>query len=231
MDDNSQQVMDFENSFDKPVIAETNTNPDACVIVLHGLGADGFDLADIVEQMNLPEDIAWRFIFPHAPVQAVTVNGGMSMRSWYDIYSLDIAQRIDVQGIADSVLYVKYLIEQQIALGIAEQRIVLAGFSQGGLVALKSGLYLDYKIAGIVALSTYFPELCLDAEPLDKAPVFMTHGYQDTVIPYEVAEASSERLQNAGVDVEWHAYSMGHNVCLQEIHDMGAWLLARLNLQ
>jgi len=217
---------------DPSIIVEPEQAADSAVIWLHGLGADGHDFVGILPQLNLPEKHKVRFVFPNAPVQPVTVNGGMAMRSWYDIYSMTIAEKMDLHSIALSSRVLRELIEQQLAQGIAAEKIVIAGFSQGGLVALNTALSSEYSLAGVMALSTYYPSACLDtlAEPNHSINTFMVHGTHDPVIPYSVAETSYHRLLDLGCTIEWHTYPMEHQVCMQEIEDISNWLKARLDL-
>lgn len=217
---------------DKPLVIEPQSLPaDAVVIWLHGLGADGHDFESILPELALPESHPIRFIFPHAPVQAVTINGGVKMRSWYDIRSLDFLQDVDAAGIAQASQNVTHLIAQQVAQGIAPEKIVLAGFSQGGLVALHCGLQWPQKLAGILALSTYYPaDELLDKklEMIFEVPVLMMHGEQDPVIPLSVAQASRTLLQSKGVSVAWQTFAMQHQLVLAQIKQIGDWLQQRL---
>lgn len=216
---------------DDPIVIEPSVSARSAVIWLHGLGADGHDFEGILPQLDLPIHHAIRFVFPHAPVQAVTVNGGMNMRSWYDIYSMTIAEKIDIEGINQSAGIVTELIEQQINSGISPSNIVLAGFSQGGLVVLHAALHSKYVLAGVLALSTYYPAECY--QPLGKSqqqtPIFMAHGTYDQVIPLNVAEKSHGFLQSIDCDIQWHTYSMEHSVCSAEIDAIASWLRLRLN--
>lgn len=215
---------------DLPAIEiETAPAPQACVILLHGLGADGSDFVPVVEELDLAGVPPLRFIFPHAPLRAVTINGGMVTRAWYDILSLDFAmRRTDEQGIRASAETLERLIARENARGIADARIVVAGFSQGGAIVLHGGLRHARRLAGILALSTYVPlatTLAAEAAAANRdVPIFLAHGSQDDVIPFSASEASRDLLYAAGYDVEWHEYEMGHAVCREEIRDMGAWL-------
>ena len=207
---------------------ETAPNPTHAVIWLHGLGADGNDFAPIVPELKLNDAPAIRFVFPHAPVQPVTINGGMAMRAWYDIRNADLAQREDAQGIIQSQQAVQALIARENERGIATQNIVLAGFSQGSAMTLQTGLRLSDKLAGLVALSGYLPlPDALQAERSatnQDTPIFMAHGTQDPVVPFERAEQSCRLLQEMGYAVDWKTYPMPHSVCLEEINDIGAFL-------
>jgi len=203
---------------------------DACIIWLHGLGADGHDFVPAIEWMA-PEP-NWRFILPHAPRRPVTINHGMQMPAWYDIYGSDIAARQDAAGIRQSAAGVDALIEAQRARGIATERILLAGFSQGGAIALHCGLRYAGRLGGIIALSTYLP-LAQDLDTEKSAanaatPVFMAHGLYDAVIPADVGLASCARLRQSGYEVDWHSYRMQHSVCEEELSDTRQFIAARL---
>jgi len=210
---------------------ETGAAPEWSVIWLHGLGADGHDFAPIVPELVRPHWPAIRFVFPHAPKRPVSINNGMPMRAWYDIVSLDFRSRADATGVAESVAQVEELIAREQARGIPRERILLAGFSQGGAITLSAGLRRGQPLAGLVALSTYLPEVDAAAAQLVEGataqPVFMAHGSADPVIPVQVAEHSLQVLRQLGFDVEWHRYPMAHQVCAEEIHALGDWLQAR----
>jgi phospholipase/carboxylesterase len=207
---------------------ETRPQPDASVILMHGLGADGNDFVPIVQELELPESLGVRFVFPHAPTRPVTINGGYVMRAWYDIANADFGRRADEGGIRDSQSRIEALIAQEKDRGIAASRIVLAGFSQGGVVALQTGLRHPERLGGILALSTYLalPDtLAAEANAANRdVPIFMAHGTADPTIPFAWAEQSRRTLEGAGYSVEWHAYPMPHSVCLEEVHDMARWL-------
>lgn len=204
----------------------------ATVIWLHGLGADGHDFVPIVPELGLPRDHGIRFIFPHAPVQPVTINGGMPMRAWYDIPSLTRVDQQDDAGIRASERRVSALIEQEIAAGIPAQRIVIAGFSQGGAIALHLGVRYPRRLGGLVALSTYLPvqdSVHAEIHPANRdLPIFMAHGTFDPIVPYAWGADSAKGLQAAGYPLEWHEYPMQHQVCAEEIERIGAWLQQRL---
>lgn len=208
---------------------ETGGNPDAAVIWLHGLGADGNDFVPIVQQLNLPTDLAIRFVFPNAPIRPITINQGVEMPGWYDITSLSIVDREDADGIRESSDAILQICKQQEEQGIDSTRIILAGFSQGGAIALHCGLRYPAPLAGIMALSTYLPQ-CTILDTRDTAtnravPVFMAHGQQDDVVAPTYGRLSRERLQDAGYKVSWHEYAMAHSVCMEEILDIKNWLL------
>ncbi len=196
---------------------------DWSVIWLHGLGADGHDFEPIVDALAV--DAGIRYLFPHAPVRTVTVNGGMRMRGWYDIASVDLDACIDHHGIAASVQQVHRLLEREEQRGIPARRIVLAGFSQGGVIALHAGLGYPRPLAGVVALSTYLPGGALP-EGAGKVPVFVGHGDQDPVVAHRLGLRAGERLRQAGLDVTWNSYPMPHAVCEQEIADISRWMRA-----
>jgi phospholipase/carboxylesterase len=205
---------------------ESGKNPAASIIWLHGLGADGNDFAPIVPELRLPK-AAIRFVFPHAPVQPVTINGGMRMRAWYDIADGAI-RREDERGVRASQTLIETLISREKERGTTAARLVLAGFSQGGAIALQTGLRHRERIAGIMALSTYVPvgeKLAAEASPANlDVPIFMAHGTYDPVIPLGRAEQSRGLLESLGYPVEWHEYAMPHSVCPEEFAAIGAWL-------
>ena len=205
---------------------ETGKNPTASVIWLHGLGADGNDFAPIVPELRLPK-AAIRFVFPHAPVRPVTINGGMRMRAWYDITD-GANRREDERGVRASQVLIEALIGREKERGTKAGRLVLAGFSQGGAIALHTGLRHPERIAGIMALSTYVPvgeKLSAEASTANRdVPIFMGHGSDDTIIPLVRAEQSRNLLKSLGYPAEWHKYAMPHSVCPEELADIGTWL-------
>jgi phospholipase/carboxylesterase len=210
---------------------ETGKSPAASVIWLHGLGADGNDFVPIVNELDLAGAPAIRFVFPHAPVRPVTINNGMMMRAWYDVLFGDLegsSKRADERGVRESQAQVEALIEREAGRGIATEKIVLAGFSQGGAVTLQTGLRYPKKLAGLMALSTYLPlaeSLPQEAAPANRqTPIFMAHGAYDGVIPLVMGAGSMTFLTGMGHPVEWRQYPMQHSVCPQEIQDIGAWL-------
>ncbi|MCJ0826138.1 carboxylesterase [Luteimonas sp. 50] len=220
---------------------ETASDPQWTVLWLHGLGADGHDFAPIVPELLVRDGRSrdWpslRFVFPHAPLRAVTINNGMRMRAWYDIrnFSADElagGERADGAGVLESVAQVEALIAREGERGVPPQRLLLAGFSQGGAVALAAGLRRAQPLAGLVALSTYLPmapQARADLQPgATGQPVFMAHGLQDPVVPYAAGERSAGLLLDLGFDLDWHRYAMGHAVCAEEIRDLGDWLSRR----
>jgi len=210
------------------IIIETAEQPDAAVIWLHGLGADGNDFVPIVDQLQLPSHYAIRFIFPHAPLRPITINQGYQMPGWYDISSLNIDEQEDEAGIKESSAILKQLCESQEAEGIESSRIIVAGFSQGGAIALHCGCRYPRQLAGIMALSTYMPlPHSLSDEISETAvdtSVFMAHGRQDDVVAYDYGKQSMEQLESCNIEVLWHEYDMGHAVCIEEIQHIRQWL-------
>jgi phospholipase/carboxylesterase len=211
---------------------ETHPNPTWAIIWLHGLGADGNDFVSIVPELGLPQDTAIRFVFPHAPQRPITINGGYVMRAWYDIEALDGNRRADEAGILESAAATRKLIERENARGIPCERIVLAGFSQGGAMAYTVGLSHAEALAGIIALSAYIPAPALLEASLSPAnrgtPLFVAHGTADDILPVAMGELARSTLENLGFAIEWHTYPMAHSVCLPEITALGAWLRDRL---
>jgi phospholipase/carboxylesterase len=205
---------------------------DACVIWLHGLGADGHDFEPIVPELQLRTDHRVRFRFPHAPIRPITINGGMEMRGWYDIGQNGLDQEVDAEGIRRSANAVKQMIDNELRFGIDSQRIVLAGFSQGGAIALHLGLRYAKPLAGILALSTYLPladSLRAEASDAQKAtPIFICHGIHDPLVPPSFGDSTTDNLRSAGYHVEFKTYPMAHAVCAEEIADIGKWLGACL---
>jgi phospholipase/carboxylesterase len=211
---------------------ETAPNPTHSVIWLHGLGADGNDFAPIVPELVSPEWPALRFVFPHAPVRPVTVNGGMPMRAWYDIAGVDLVSREDVSGMRASIASVEALIAQQNERGVPTSRILLAGFSQGGAIALAAGLRHAEKLAGVIALSTYLPlreSFAAECNPANAAtPIFWGHGTADPIVPLTRGVGARDLLQSLGYQVAWHTYPMPHSVCSEEVADLRQWMAGRL---
>ena len=210
----------------------TGPNPRHAVIWLHGLGADGNDFLPIVPELVDPKWPPLRFMFPHAPVRPITINGGLAMRAWYDISGQEIAQRQDETGIRSSIVLLEELIEREIARGIPGESIFLAGFSQGGAIVLAGGIRHAQRLGGIVALSTYLPmaeKTDAEASVANRAtPIFMAHGMLDPTISHALGEMSRDYLKQRGYAIDWHAYPMAHQVCMEEIADLRAWLGVRL---
>lgn len=217
---------------DSVITLEPAGTATTAVIWLHGLGADGYDFVPIVDELRLPSTLAVRFIFPHATQRPVTINGGYVMRAWYDIKGIHRDTIEDEAGIRDSDRVVAKYLEQEKARGIPASRIVVAGFSQGGAMALHSGTRHGESLAGILALSTYLPLrelLASEASSANRAtPIFMCHGTQDNVVPMALGEFSRDALIAAGYSVEWRSYPMPHSVSLEEINDISQWLQSRL---
>jgi phospholipase/carboxylesterase len=210
---------------------ETAKNPSASVIWMHGLGADGNDFVPIVNELELDGTPAIRFVFPHAPMRPVTINNGFVMRAWYDVSFGDLegqSRRADEKGVRESQAQITALIEREARRGVAAEHLVLAGFSQGGAIALQTGLRHPQKLAGVMALSTYLPladSLLQEAAPANKAtPIFMAHGTYDPLVPLMMGAGSMTLLTGLGYAVEWRQYPMPHSVCPEEIEDIGAWL-------
>lgn len=210
---------------------ETRPRPAWSIVWLHGLGADGNDFAPIVPELVRDGWPGIRFVFPHARVRPVTINGGVPMRAWYDIPSLQVDQRADEAGVRDSIAEVEALLARERDRGVPPARTVLAGFSQGGAIALATGLRREAGLAGVVALSTYLPLANASRDESTAAgratPVFMAHGSQDPVVPQALGSRSRDALQALGVPVQWHSYPMPHSVCAEEIRDLGDWLSRR----
>jgi phospholipase/carboxylesterase len=211
----------------------TGPNPSAAVIWLHGLGADGHDFEPVVPQLMWPGAPDIRFIFPHAPVRPVTLNNGMAMRAWYDIVSLTGNRDQDQKGIADSVNDTAALVRRERERGIDSDQIVVAGFSQGGAIALQLAVRYPEKLAGLIALSTYMlldHRLENDRHEANKdLPLFVGHGRSDPMVPFMLGEQLAERMRNLGHPVEWHSYPMLHAVCPEEIADLSGWLRTTLD--
>jgi len=213
------------------ITLESGKQPRHSIIWLHGLGADGQDFVPIVEKLSLP--VAVRFIFPHAPMRPVTINGGYVMRAWYDIADTAIDAQQDETGIRASQAEIEALIAQEMSRGIEHDNIILAGFSQGGAIALHTALRQTVPLGGVMALSTYLPLADRAPDELQTGikitPVFMGHGHSDTVVPFGLGTASRDALIQLGYAVEWHEYAMQHSVCEQELRDIEVWLTGQLN--
>ena len=218
-------------TFLETIELETGVNPTAAVIWMHGLGADGNDFVPIVNELDLIGAPAIRFIFPHAPMMPVTINNGHVMRAWYDISLGDLetgTKRADENGVRLSQTQIGALIAREASRKIPFKNILLAGFSQGGAIALQTGLRYPEKLAGVMALSCYLP--CADSFAAEATaanaatPLFIAHGTHDPVVPYAMGKHGSDLLVKSGYPVEWHEYPMQHSVCLEEVRDIGAWL-------
>lgn len=228
----NQEQQFMTTSTNKPLLNCIEINPQTpaigSVIWLHGLGADGNDFVPIVPELKLPATLPIRFIFPNAPMRPVTINNGYVMPAWYDIFSMAINQRIDSTGIAESVKQIEQIIAREEQRGIPSNKIVLAGFSQGSVVALTTGLGYAKKLAGILALSGYLPDAdqaMASASTENKTtPIFVGHGISDTVVPQFLGLHAYDVLNRNGYPVSWHSYMMQHSVCEEEIADIGTWL-------
>lgn len=211
---------------------ETGPSPQDAVIWMHGLGADGHDFEPIVPELDLPDGLSVRFVFPHAPLRPVTINGGAVMRAWYDVTGLGGVRREDEQGVRASQREIEALIEREKKRGLAAGQIVLAGFSQGGAMALQTGLRYSQRLAGLVVLSSFLPladALAAEVNPANRdVSIFMAHGTHDPMIPLARGRESRDRLLALGYRVEWHEYPMPHSVCAEEIADLSRWLRGAL---
>jgi phospholipase/carboxylesterase len=214
------------------VEVEPKTQAEASVIWLHGLGADGHDFEALVPELRLPARPAVRFVLPHAPIRPVTLNAGYRMRAWYDILALDRSAPQDAAGIRESAAAVRALVDREAERGVPAERVVLAGFSQGGAIVLFEGLRHPKRLAGVVALSTYLPlsdTLAAEAHPANAAvPIFLAHGTLDPTVPFALGDGTRQRLEKQGCDLRWKTYPMGHSVCAEEVLDVRAFLLEAL---
>ena len=215
-------------TLDSPVVVEPSRPATAAVVWLHGLGADGHDFEPVAAEIARGGLDDVRYVFPHAPVRPVTINGGMAMRAWYDITGPELDRRADEEGVRESAGIARALVDEQIARGIAGERIVLAGFSQGGAIALHAGLRFPFRVAGILALSTYLPaakSLAAEAHSSNRdVPIFLAHGSQDPVVALALSERSRAAMADLGYVVEVHTYPMPHSVCAEEVRDIANWL-------
>ena len=198
------------------------------LIWLHGLGADGHDFEGIIPQLHLNAEANIHFIFPNAPIQAVTINAGMKMRAWYDILEMSLNRKVDIPGIYQSVSLLEQLIKQEMTNGIPSEHILLAGFSQGGVIALHAGLSFTHKLAGIIALSTYFPTIEKFQTEISianhKTPIFMAHGTMDSIVAIESGKSVFNTLHDLQYHIEWHEYVMEHSVCNDEINHISSYI-------
>ncbi|MGC1457048.1 MAG: alpha/beta hydrolase-fold protein [Steroidobacteraceae bacterium] len=222
--------MKYETRQYPDAVVMTPTTPaTASVIWMHGLGADGTDFVPLVPELQLPDNVAPRFIFPNAPVRPVTINNGMSMRAWYDVFSRDARGREDAASIRASAGVVHGLIDRECAAGISARRIVLAGFSQGGAIALQTALRYPQPLAGILALSTYLPlaaTLAAEASAANRAiPILICHGLHDPILPLDLAHTALAALQAQGYAPQLLEYPMQHSLCAAEVHDISQWLV------
>lgn len=209
------------------LVSEPESKVNASVIWLHGLGADGKDFIGIIDQLGLPADHGVRFIFPNAPFINISINQGMLMRGWYDIFDMNMLEREDVKGIRNSQLLIEEFINHEISQGINSKRIVLAGFSQGGAMSLYTALRFKKELCAVIALSAYMPSVKQMQEQdfgHPKLPIFMAHGIFDPVVPYRLGQDTFELLLQHHYPVEWNSYPMQHTVCLEEIEAIGGFL-------
>ena len=209
-------------------IVKTSEQTEYTVIWMHGLGADGHDFVSVIPELKLPENSKVKFIFPHAPIRPVTLNNGMEMRAWYDLLSLDRSKTANEDDILTTVSWINQMLDEEISKGTPSEKILLAGFSQGGVIALHTGLRYPKRLAGIMALSTYIPfkdNVIAEANNVQKGiPIFAAHGQFDPVIPFASWQDYVPSLETQGYEVESHAYPMEHSLCLEEINDISAWL-------
>jgi phospholipase/carboxylesterase len=208
------------------IIKETNSSPTAAAIWMHGLGADGHDFADIIPELHLPANAGMRFIFPHAPIMPVGINNGYEMRAWYDITDMDLGKNPDIEGIERNSKFVAEFVDEQIAKGIASEKILLIGFSQGGVMALHTATRYPKKLAGTVSLSSYFPTASTMPQSgvNSKIPVFFGYGSFDNVVTPNLSEKAYEFLKANGNPIEKHSYPMMHSVCVEELEALGKWI-------
>lgn len=213
-------------SIDK-IVLDPQEAADAAVIWLHGLGADGNDFVPIVPELQLPDGHGIRFVFPHAPSRPITINGGMEMPGWYDIIDPHLGRGQDLAGIRQSADTIQALIDEQINAGIPSERIILAGFSQGGAIAYYLGLRAEVELGGIIALSTYIPDsesLKAEMNAHTEVPIFIGHGTHDPLVPESLGQDANATLENLGRDASYHSYPMEHSVCLEEIRDIARFI-------
>ena len=215
-----------------PPSADSSSGARASVVWLHGLGDSGHGFAPIAEELRLPPELGLRFVFPNAPVRPITINGGMEMRGWYDIREIDLRHEEDVEGLRESQALVEELLRRELDSGVQPHRLLLAGFSQGGAIALQTALRFPEPLAGVLALSTYLtlPDL-LEAESSEanrELPIFQAHGTYDPIIPVDAARASKERLEQAGRIVDWREYPMEHSLCAEELTHLRDKIIALL---
>ncbi|MBL8512070.1 MAG: alpha/beta hydrolase [Betaproteobacteria bacterium] len=215
----------------KHIELTTGPDPKGSIIWMHGLGADCWDFVPIVRELDLPDDLPLRFIFPQAPSRPITINNGYVMPGWYDISMQELARKPDEAGIRESQTFIDTLIERELSRGIAADKLVIAGFSQGGAIALQVALRQKHELAGVMALSSYLAlSDSLAAEKTianSRIPILMCHGTQDAVVPLSLARTSHDTLRAQGYSVEWREYPMEHSLCAEQLGDIQAWLLAR----
>ena len=221
--------MDIRSQDEPPVVVETGPRPTASIIWLHGLGADGHDFVALIPELRLPPGMAWRFVFPHAPYRPVTINGGYVMRAWYDIAMTERGFEQNAEHIRESEKILRGFIADEIQRGVPAGRIVLAGFSQGGAIALHTGLRHPERLAGILSLSAPVPfteQLMGEVHPANApVPIFMAHGTDDRMVPFTLGEQARRLMDARGLSLDWHTYAMGHTVVPDEIRDISRWLM------
>lgn len=214
-------IIEHIEKYNQPTVT-----PELCVIWLHGLGADCNDFAPIVNELKLTRSI--KFVFPNAPMRPITINNGYVMRGWYDIFDFSrLDGAIDHIGINNSVTQINQLIDEQIRLGFDSTKIILAGFSQGGVISYSTGLMSTHKLGGIIALSCYLPNLdkvVTTSSINTNTPIFAAHGVQDPVVPYAIGKLAYDNLHSKGLNIRWHEYNMPHSVCLEQLNDLSNWL-------
>jgi len=209
---------------------ETNDRPTASIIWLHGLGSNGYDFEPIIPELNLPSHLGIRFIFPHAPKRVVTINGGLRMPAWYDIYAHDIDRKVDKKQLVASANDVAKFVDREIENGIPSERIIVAGFSQGGAVGYELALSYPKKLGGLIALSTYFATKdSIEYNTINRhLPIFIGHGASDTIVPEILGEQARDLLKEKKYKVDYHSYKMDHSVCMEEVKDISRWIQLRL---
>ena len=210
---------------------ETSPNPSASIIWLHGLGASGHDFEPIVPELRLPAGLGIRFIFPHAPKRAITINGGFVMPAWYDIMTFDIDRKVDIKQLSASCKDIATFIEREINRGISSERIIIAGFSQGGAVGYELALSYPKKLGGLIALSTYFAtKNTIEYHPANRSlPIFIAHGKHDSIVPESLGKAAKQLLQENAYTSQYHVYPMDHSMCMEEVRDISIWIQHRIN--
>ncbi|MFT6791591.1 MAG: phospholipase/carboxylesterase [Cellvibrionaceae bacterium] len=209
---------------------ETGSHPNTCIIWLHGLGASGHDFEPIIPELELPENLEIRFIFPHAPKRVITINGGLMMPAWYDIITHDVDRRVDIKQLVTSAGDIAKFIDREIQRGIARDRIFIAGFSQGGAVGYQLALTYPRRLGGLIALSTYFAtHKNIEYHPANAAQnIFIGHGLYDSIVAESLGQRAHALLEDANYSVNYHSYPMDHSVCAEEINDISQWLKAKL---
>lgn len=211
-------------------VIDVREQPTACIIWLHGLGSNGHDFEPIIPELNLPSHLSVRFIFPHAPKRVITINGGLRMPAWYDIFAHDIDQKVDTKQLEASANDIAKFVDREIENGISSERIIIAGFSQGGAVAYQLALSYPKKLGGLIALSTYFAtKKTIEYHPANKTlPFFIGHGSDDSIVPEMLGQQAYTILKEKKYKVDYHSYPMEHSVCMEEVKDISRWIQIRL---